>query len=193
MPFAQILFPLAFCLGGLFYSFVRVLFVPNSFVRALCMRLAGLFTRKLARPGYSWPRQQRVEYPRTALSMGEGRSTSVPSSDKPEVWDVSFPIPLMPNLASVINQLEQERNRLSSQLESLNSALSALNVKGSSRRGGISAAGRARIAAAQRARWARATGKKVISIRRMSPAARRRIAAAQKARWAKWRKAQKAG
>jgi len=29
--------------------------------------------------------------------------------------------------------------------------------------------------------------------RRMSPAARRRIAAAQKARWAKWRKAQKKG
>jgi hypothetical protein len=61
----------------------------------------------------------------------------------------------------------------------------------------VSAAGRARIAAAQRARWAKAKGRKVVSIetrkRTMSPAARKRIVAAQKARWAKWRKAQKAG
>ena len=103
----------------------------------------------------------------------------------------------MANLTSVLNQLEQERSRLASQVESLNSALSALNGKGSSRRGRMSAAGRARIAAAQRARWAKVKGKKVVSIaaheRRMSPAARRKIAAAQKARWAKWRKVQKKG
>ena len=101
----------------------------------------------------------------------------------------------MANLISVLRQLEQERTRLSTQLESLTHALSAL--KGTSRNGtrkGISAAGRARIAAAQRARWAKAKGRKVVSIathkRRISASARKRIAAAQKARWAKWRKAQ---
>jgi haloacetate dehalogenase len=62
----------------------------------------------------------------------------------------------------------------------------------------LSAAGSTRIAAAQRARWARSKGQKVVSIlarkgRTMSPAARKRIAAAQKARWAKWRKAHKKG
>jgi len=104
----------------------------------------------------------------------------------------------MSNLASVLNQLQQERNRLTSQLEKLNQALSALNVKGPSGRGTMSAAGRARIAAAQRARWAKVKGKKVVSIttgkkRKLSPAALARIRAAQKARWAKWRKTNKKG
>src|ERR1700730_4378692 len=61
----------------------------------------------------------------------------------------------------------------------------------------ISTAGRKRIADAQRARWAKIKGEKVISISSrkggtMSPAARKRIAAAQKARWAKWRAQRKA-
>jgi hypothetical protein len=104
----------------------------------------------------------------------------------------------MSNLVSVLNQLEQERTRLASQLENLNNALAALNVNGASRTGKMSAAGRARIAAAQRARWAKAKGRKVVSIttrkrRKLSGAALARIRAAQKARWAKWRKAQKAG
>ncbi len=103
----------------------------------------------------------------------------------------------MANLTSVLNQLEQERARLASQLERLNTALSALNgtSKNGVRTGTMSAVGRARIAAAQRARWAKVKGQKVVSItarkRTMSPAARRRIVAAQKARWAKWRRAQK--
>ena len=101
----------------------------------------------------------------------------------------------MPNLASILKQLQQERSRLSAQLQSLNNALSALGST-SHRRSGISAAGRARIAAAQRARWAKVKGQKVVSItarkrRRMSAAATARIRAAQKARWAKWRKQQK--
>ena len=103
----------------------------------------------------------------------------------------------MSNLTSVLHQLEQERIRLKSKLEGLTNALSALNGTESFRSGSISAAGRDRIATAQRARWAKVKGQKVVSIatrkRTMSPAARRRIAAAQKARWAKWRKAQKAG
>ncbi len=104
--------------------------------------------------------------------------------------------PAMANLTLVLKQLEQERNRLTSQLESLNNALSALNGTGNKRTGRtMSAAGRARVAAAQRARWAKVKGQRVVSIithkRTMTPAARGRIAAAQKARWAKWRKAQK--
>ena len=60
----------------------------------------------------------------------------------------------------------------------------------------MSAAGRARIAAAQRARWAKLKGQKGSSVapkrRKMSGAAIAKIRAAQKARWAKWRKQQKA-
>jgi len=102
----------------------------------------------------------------------------------------------MSNLTSVLNQLEQERTRLTSQLESLNSALFALNGTGrSGTRKEISAAARGRMAAAQRERWANLKGKKVLSItarkRTMSPAARKKVAAAQRARWAKWRMAQK--
>jgi hypothetical protein len=106
----------------------------------------------------------------------------------------------MDNLTSVLKHLQLERSRLTSQLQSLNHAISALfglSNNGARRGGGrISAAGRARIAAAQRARWAKIKGQKVVPItarkrRRMSAAARRRIVAAQKVRWAKWRKAQK--
>jgi hypothetical protein len=103
----------------------------------------------------------------------------------------------MANLSSVLKQLEQERNLLASQLKSLSNALSALNGKGNVRTGRtLSAAARARIAAAQRARWAKAKGKNVVSIngkrrRKMSAQAIARIRAAQKTRWAKWRKQQK--
>jgi hypothetical protein len=102
----------------------------------------------------------------------------------------------MTNLTLVLNQLEQERTRLASQLEGLGRALSALDGTDNKRTGRtISAAGRARIAAAQRARWAKIKGRKVVSIsgrkRSMSAAARRRIATAQKVRWAKWRQKRK--
>jgi hypothetical protein len=102
----------------------------------------------------------------------------------------------MANLTSVLNQLEQERNRLTAQLGHLSHALSALNGAGPSRRGTMSAAGRARIAAAQRDRWAKLKGK-VVSItarkkRKLSASALAHIRAAQKARWAKWRRERKA-
>src|ERR1019366_101195 len=65
----------------------------------------------------------------------------------------------MDNLTSVLKDLQQERNRLSVQLEGLNRALSLLHGTSSNRtRNTISAAGRARIAAAQRARWQRSRG-----------------------------------
>lgn len=103
----------------------------------------------------------------------------------------------MSNLTSVLNQLEQERTRLAAQIESLDNAITALNGTGNQRAGRkMSAAGRARIAAAQRARWAKVKGLKVVSIaragrRKMSASAIARIRAAQRARWAKWRKEQK--
>ena len=50
---------------------------------------------------------------------------------------------------------------------------------------GMSAAGRAAIARAQKARWAKLKGKKVGKKHKMSAAGRAAIAAAQKARWAK--------
>jgi hypothetical protein len=71
----------------------------------------------------------------------------------------------MTNLTLILSQLERERTRLTSQLESLNSAISALNGTGNKRTvRTVSAGGRARIAAAQRARWAKIKGQKVVSI-----------------------------
>jgi anti-sigma-K factor RskA len=49
----------------------------------------------------------------------------------------------------------------------------------------ISAAGRGRIAAAQKARWAKVKGTKPAKKRKMSAAGRAAIAASAKARWAK--------
>lgn len=73
---------------------------------------------------------------------------------------------------------------------------------GSGRKGGISAAGRAKIAAAQRLRWAKfkasqkpgektKPGRAQRKRRKMSPEGRARIAAAQKARWARVRQKKK--
>src|SRR6266853_3508143 len=99
-------------------------------------------------------------------------------------------------MQSVISELEIERNRLKDELHRVAAALTAFgNVylhgsRPTRKNRTISAAGRKRIAAAQRARWAKIKGQKVISIssrKGMSPVARKRIAAAQKARWAQWR------
>jgi len=70
----------------------------------------------------------------------------------------------MTNLNPVLVALEQERNRLSSELQSIGKAIAALRLPG-------------------RARMGRR--------RKLSPAALARIRSAQKLRWAKWRKAQK--
>jgi len=98
-------------------------------------------------------------------------------------------------ISSVLTQLQQERIRINSRLASVSGALAALR-KSVTRppTHTISASGRARIAAAQKARWAKAKGKKAPSApkkRKMSASAIARIRAAQKARWAKWRKRQK--
>jgi hypothetical protein len=69
----------------------------------------------------------------------------------------------MSTLSSVLGQLQQERRRLKSQLEGLSNALSAL-LAIDRRRTSLSAAGRARIAAAQRLRWTKVKGKKIAVI-----------------------------
>jgi len=104
----------------------------------------------------------------------------------------------MTTLNAVLSNLEQERKLISQQLQSVSNALEALRgtaKAGDSRRGTMSASGRARIAAAQRARWAKLKGQKGGSTspkrRKMSASSIAKIRAAQKARWAKWRREQK--
>ena len=107
----------------------------------------------------------------------------------------------MANLTAVIRLLKKEQDRLSRELRGISAALAAFGKaygKGTGTRK-LSASARARIAAAQRARWAKAREKagaeqKVVPIRRrrtLSPAARKKIAAAQKARWARVKAAKK--
>jgi hypothetical protein len=107
----------------------------------------------------------------------------------------------MTNLGGVVQRLRKERDRLSKEMKAIGAALSAFGAaygKGTARRGRMSAAGRARIAAAQTARWAKVrakSGKANVGTmpqkRTMSANARKRIAAAQRARWAKVKAAKK--
>jgi hypothetical protein len=109
----------------------------------------------------------------------------------------------MANFAGIVQQLRKERDQAARVIERLDAALAALNDGSYGKRTGnrrhLSAAARARIAAAQRARWAKVRGnagqkQNVVSMpkkRTMSAAARRKIAAAQRARWAKVKAAQK--
>jgi hypothetical protein len=102
----------------------------------------------------------------------------------------------MTNFDSIIQQLQQQRSRIDlaiNALTSLNGASS--NGTSSTTRTGrtMSAAARARIAAAQRQRWARLKGKQGTSVRSSGSTPKRRISAAgiarirtaAKARWAK--------
>jgi len=99
----------------------------------------------------------------------------------------------------IIALLKAERDKVLRQLNGLNAALAAFAgtyKAGSSRpRRKMSAAARARISAAQKARWAKTKGQKVVPIkapkRHISPAGLARIRAATKARWAKWRQQKK--
>lgn len=101
---------------------------------------------------------------------------------------------LAATLKEKIIALEQELASL------VGSSAPAATNGATGRRNNISAAGRARIAAAQRARWARQRGEtpavakaavKPAKKRVMSAAGRARIIAAQKARWAKVKAAKK--
>ncbi len=79
----------------------------------------------------------------------------------------------MSNLVKVVAQLRKQRDEAQKTVEQLDQALAALgSVNGLRSRG----------------RSSRVVGKKR---RTMSAAARKRIAAAQRARWAKWKAAQR--
>ena len=113
----------------------------------------------------------------------------------------------MTDLAGVVQQLRKERDQAAKTVERLDAALTALNSgsrgKITATRSPLSPAARARIAAAQRARWAKSRAKvgqpaqksNVVRMpakkKTLSPAARRKIAAAQRRRWAKIKAAQK--
>jgi hypothetical protein len=97
--------------------------------------------------------------------------------------------------------LKKERAQIERQLSGLDAALRAFVgvYSGGSKtkpRRKMSAKGRARIVAAQKARWAKVKGQKVVPIqsakRTMSASVRRKIAAAQRARWAKVKRRKKA-
>ena len=87
------------------------------------------------------------------------------------------------SLESITKAIREEISRLNQVLRLLGGGQTTARRK-------MSAAGRARIAAAQKARWAKAKGQATAK-RKLSAAARKRIAAAQRARWAKFRAAKK--
>jgi hypothetical protein len=97
---------------------------------------------------------------------------------------------------SGVRQLKKERGLVERQLSGLNAALAAFaglyrDNAGIEPRRKISAKGRARIAAGQRARWAKIRGQSKDpkpGKRTMSASARRKIAVAQRVRWAKVRR-----
>jgi len=101
----------------------------------------------------------------------------------------------MDNLAGVVRLLKKEQDRLTRELRGIGAALAAFGHaygKGTGTRR-LSASARARLGAAQRARWAKVRENagaqaRVVPIRSkrtLSASARRKIAAAQRARWAR--------
>ena len=71
----------------------------------------------------------------------------------------------MPNLSLLVKQLKKERDRVERQLSGLNAALTAFasaysGTKPSPKRRKMSAKSRAKIAAAQRRRWAKVRAKR---------------------------------
>ena len=103
----------------------------------------------------------------------------------------------MRGIEAVVSQLRAQRADFVNQIGHIDAALIVLGKVNGTHASQvsvrtISAAGRKRIAAAQRARWAKVRGKaKVARKRTMSASSRRKIAAAQRRRWAKYRKSAK--
>jgi hypothetical protein len=100
----------------------------------------------------------------------------------------------MANFKRLLDELKRERDLVRQQFEAINAAVGAFAGVYTGQNGKaprtMSAAGRKRIAAAQRARWAKVKGTKGAvagpkPTRTLSAAARKKIAAAQRARWAK--------
>jgi hypothetical protein len=88
--------------------------------------------------------------------------------------------------ANIKGKIQSLENKLNHILGSPEKAVAAVAPR---KKRKMSAAGRAKIAAAQKARWAKAKGRKAKQAqpkrRKMSAAGRARISAAAKARWAK--------
>jgi hypothetical protein len=94
------------------------------------------------------------------------------------------------NLKEKIEVLEKELSQL------LGSTAKPIAAKAPKKKGGMSAAGKARIVAAQKARWAKIKAAKPAAKPEkkkftMSAAAKAKISAAAKARWAKIKAAKK--
>jgi hypothetical protein len=89
--------------------------------------------------------------------------------------------------------LKQQIDKLSAKLESFAGGSTAPVGRPAKKKWTMSASARAKIAAAQRARWAKskAAAKPAKKKHTMSAAGRARIAAAQRARWAKIHAAKK--
>ena len=120
----------------------------------------------------------------------------------------------MSNLLQIQNELQSKRKELHQELSRIDAAITALSgLSGHSSKAAsdtaspaprrvLSLSARRRIAAAQRARWAKVRAQKKAGStsalaspkprRVLSMGARRRIAAAQRARWAKVRAQKKA-
>ena len=105
----------------------------------------------------------------------------------------------MSSLSGLAKQLSRERDQVQRKLSALNAALVAFagayrNGTATTRRK-LSAQGRARMVAAQKARWKKQASKQqegdARPARTMSASARRKIAAAQRARWAKVKRRKK--
>jgi hypothetical protein len=108
----------------------------------------------------------------------------------------------MTNMGNVVGLLKKEHDRLTVQIRGVSAALAAFGAAYGKRKGmprKMSAAGRERIAEAQRQRWAKLKAKDgkpksaAVASKRltMSAAARKKVAAAQRLRWAKVRASQK--
>ena len=102
----------------------------------------------------------------------------------------------MANIAEVLKELQQERERLDKAIAALGQLVGANHTGSQERtktpRRTLSASARRRISLAQKARWAKTKRAEASGpVRTMSKSARNRIGAAQRARWAKWKAAQK--
>jgi hypothetical protein len=162
----------------------------------------------MARPGHPSPRLGEISGLELAI-RGKNywwpvgpcfASLGVPEGVPTHAATIGREANLMTTLDSVVRMLKSERDQLAKQMEGISAALAAFGAfyrNKPGRRSSISARGRARIAAAQRARWAKVRGNSkgnVVAMpkkRTMSAAARNRIAAAQRARWAKVRAGKK--
>jgi len=98
----------------------------------------------------------------------------------------------MTKLAGVVQTLKKEHDRLTRELQGISAALSAFGAS-YSRNGGtrkLSAAGRANIVGAQKARWAKARANGSTTNVVAMPK-KRRMSVAARARWAKAKAAKK--